>query len=273
MSVSKRTRYEVLRRDNHACRYCGAAAPDVRITVDHVVPVSLGGNDDPSNLVAACVDCNAGKASSNPDATMVGDVAQDALRWSLAMQQAADEFSERREFLEVSIDTIGDSWDNWTSGGVSIPRPSSWRASVEMWLTAGLPEAELLNLIAVAMHSKASIAEKWRYYCGCCWRRLTEMQERAKEILKGGRDNREPVQDAEGVLYSFAVIITVIIGQLTLERSLTPMEFDVRDRAQAVLDWLRDEHRDADREWLNAMRDLFDQESAVGWPGAGRWCR
>lgn len=28
MAVSKRTRYEVLRRDNHACRYCGARAPE-----------------------------------------------------------------------------------------------------------------------------------------------------------------------------------------------------------------------------------------------------
>ncbi|MEU5976310.1 hypothetical protein [Streptomyces sp. NPDC047315] len=25
MAVSKRLRYEILRRDNHACRYCGAA--------------------------------------------------------------------------------------------------------------------------------------------------------------------------------------------------------------------------------------------------------
>lgn len=55
MAVSKRTRYEVLRRDNHTCRYCGGSAPDVRLTVDHVLPVTLGGSDDPSNLVAACV--------------------------------------------------------------------------------------------------------------------------------------------------------------------------------------------------------------------------
>lgn len=28
MPVSKRTRFEVLRRDNNACRYCGAMALD-----------------------------------------------------------------------------------------------------------------------------------------------------------------------------------------------------------------------------------------------------
>lgn len=58
MTVSKRIRFEVLRRDNYTCRYCGGSAPDVKLTVDHVMPVALG---DPTNLVTACKDCNAGK--------------------------------------------------------------------------------------------------------------------------------------------------------------------------------------------------------------------
>ena len=82
MAISKRTRYEVLRRDDHRCRYCGAAAPDVKLTIDHVVPVSLGGSDEPGNLVAACPDCNAGKAASNPDAPLVADVSDKAIRWA-----------------------------------------------------------------------------------------------------------------------------------------------------------------------------------------------
>lgn len=90
MSVSKRLRYEVLRRDNHTCRYCGAAAPDVKLTVDHVVPVALGGSDEPANLATACSACNSGKTSSSPDAPLVEDVAQDALRWSRAMEKAAE---------------------------------------------------------------------------------------------------------------------------------------------------------------------------------------
>ena len=35
MAVSKRLRYEILRRDNFACHYCGAAAPDVKLNADH----------------------------------------------------------------------------------------------------------------------------------------------------------------------------------------------------------------------------------------------
>jgi 5-methylcytosine-specific restriction endonuclease McrA len=54
MAVSKRLRYEILRRDNYACRYCGATAPDVKLNVDHVIPQSLGGSDKPDNLVTSC---------------------------------------------------------------------------------------------------------------------------------------------------------------------------------------------------------------------------
>ncbi|MGW6578921.1 HNH endonuclease [Streptomyces globisporus] len=64
MAVSKRLRYEILRRDKHACRYCGATAPDVPLRVDHVIPVALGGSDAPENLVAACEPCNSGKTST-----------------------------------------------------------------------------------------------------------------------------------------------------------------------------------------------------------------
>ena len=66
MAVTKRTRFEVLRRDGNRCRYCGASAADSPLTIDHVLPTALGGTDDPSNLVAACKDCNTAKKSSLP---------------------------------------------------------------------------------------------------------------------------------------------------------------------------------------------------------------
>jgi 5-methylcytosine-specific restriction endonuclease McrA len=72
MAVSKRLRYEILRRDNHTCKYCGATAPTVPLRVDHVTPVALGGTDTPDNLVTSCEPCNSGKSSSTVD-----------LRWTL----------------------------------------------------------------------------------------------------------------------------------------------------------------------------------------------
>lgn len=88
MAVSKRLRYEILRRDNHACRYCGAAAPGVKLNVDHVIPQSLGGSDKPDNLVTSCAACNGGKTSSLPNATPVADVEQDTFRRAAELKQA-----------------------------------------------------------------------------------------------------------------------------------------------------------------------------------------
>jgi hypothetical protein len=50
---------EVYERDGHRCRYCGATA---NLTVDHVIPRCLGGDDDAANLVVACRSCNSRKS-------------------------------------------------------------------------------------------------------------------------------------------------------------------------------------------------------------------
>jgi hypothetical protein len=54
-------RFEVLQRDNFTCRYCGRKAPEVKLHIDHVHPISEGGTNDIDNLVTACQECNSGK--------------------------------------------------------------------------------------------------------------------------------------------------------------------------------------------------------------------
>ena len=59
------SRKNILRRDGHRCQFCGRG--DVSLTVDHVLPVSRGGEDSWENLVAACVHCNNTKGDRTPD--------------------------------------------------------------------------------------------------------------------------------------------------------------------------------------------------------------
>jgi ATP adenylyltransferase len=59
--ISGTLRYEVLKRARFRCELCGVSA-DVRVLeVDHIVPRSRGGTDDPDNLQALCYRCNAMK--------------------------------------------------------------------------------------------------------------------------------------------------------------------------------------------------------------------
>lgn len=64
--ISKSVRFEILRRDNFACRYCGVAAPVAVLHIDHVIPVKHGGTNDLWNLTAACQECNLGKSDGVP---------------------------------------------------------------------------------------------------------------------------------------------------------------------------------------------------------------
>ncbi len=52
----KLTKREILRRDNYTCQYCGQHVP--YLTVDHVVPRHLGGEQTWDNLTTACPTCN-----------------------------------------------------------------------------------------------------------------------------------------------------------------------------------------------------------------------
>lgn len=59
----KEIRKQILLRDDFTCVYCGGSAN----SVDHVIPRSRGGNNDPENLVAACTFCNSSKKDRTPD--------------------------------------------------------------------------------------------------------------------------------------------------------------------------------------------------------------
>ena len=130
MALSKRLRFEVFRRDNHTCRYCGATAPDVKLTVDHVTPQVLGGTDDPTNLVTACQDCNSGKSSSSPDAIHVADVEQDAIRWAQANKRAAELQRAKGQESESLAEGLWHAWSDAFAGfSVYIDDERAWHRS------------------------------------------------------------------------------------------------------------------------------------------------
>lgn len=184
MPVSKRTRFEVLRRDEYTCRYCRST--ENQLTVDHVTPVSLGGSDSPDNLVACCKDCNSGKASSSPDSATVAQVADDALRWAAAMKRAAQERARKRD---ADMAVLGKFYDYWNEVTAKADLPSDWEVSVTKFLAAGLSMGDLEDAALTSVARLSPWARHhFRYFCGICWNEVREISDRAKELL----DSEEP---------------------------------------------------------------------------------
>lgn len=173
-------RFEILRRDGFRCKYCGAQAPDVALTVDHVIPTALGGADTADNLVTACSDCNAGKASSNPDEPVVDSVAADAERWRYAMETAAaKQLADRGAMYEYLI-SFERCWRSWhvVDTGDEIELPNDWKQSVARFYSLGLEIEYVIEAVETAMTARSR--DPFKYFCGVCWNILRERQDLAR---------------------------------------------------------------------------------------------
>jgi 5-methylcytosine-specific restriction endonuclease McrA len=60
---AKFSRNNLFLRDTFNCQYCGELFSQSELTVDHVIPRSLGGGTDWENCVASCKACNSNKGS------------------------------------------------------------------------------------------------------------------------------------------------------------------------------------------------------------------
>ena len=57
-------RYDIMKRDGFRCCLCGRSADNgIELEVDHIVPISKGGNTVYNNLQTLCRDCNRGKGT------------------------------------------------------------------------------------------------------------------------------------------------------------------------------------------------------------------
>lgn len=242
MAVGKRLRFEVMRRDNHSCQYCGRSAPDVELQVDHVVPVTLGGTDHPSNLKTACRDCNSGKASVPHDVKPVNAVPYSRERMAAAFQKAAQRKDPSRAD-ELAEDIWNLWWDEWCGhlgvtgsytwgddnlpwavvtewdddgnavsgipfateeearrkfdamrGALAPPIGDDHERSATSWWDAGLEHLTSSQRWSVVYECVQATRRadqiprnaRWTYFCGCMWRRVRQLQERAEQLLMEG---------------------------------------------------------------------------------------
>jgi len=177
MAVPKATRFQVLKRDGHRCQYCGASAPDVKLTVDHAIPSALGGDDKPSNLVAACVDCNAGKGASNPDNDLVERLSAESATYALAMANKTAAIVQRLKDERAYADRFFAHWEA-TAPVPPYTLDADWRASVRRWHAQGVPIELLEYGIDVAAEKEKrgglSLDGVFRYMAGVVYTTLKQ---------------------------------------------------------------------------------------------------
>ena len=116
MPVSTRTRFEVFKRDDFTCQYCGRKSPEVVLEVDHIIPRSDGGSDDNINLTTSCWDCNRGKSDVPLNEVMTGEDPHDAAMLLLEKKRQLEEYNyllaEEREQREYDHDDLMDYWNS-----------------------------------------------------------------------------------------------------------------------------------------------------------------
>lgn len=176
MAVSKRLRFEILRRDNHTCQYCGEKAPDVTLHVDHVIPVTLGGSDQPGNLVAACKDCNSGKSSAQLDGPAVEGLNSRAAAYAIDLTDRMTRVRGRIQAEDEFLEEFEDSWNRWSRGDKRVPLPADYRPAIHRFARMGIPSELICRAIDIAMTKEglSGLGVEFRYMCGVVWRTLDE---------------------------------------------------------------------------------------------------
>lgn len=62
----KFNRRNIYARDKNHCQYCGRKFPLSELSLDHIIPRSLGGESNWKNIVCACTSCNTKKGGRTP---------------------------------------------------------------------------------------------------------------------------------------------------------------------------------------------------------------
>lgn len=178
--LSKKTRFEVFKRDGFRCQYCGRTPPVVILQIDHIIPVAADGPSVIGNLVTACEDCNAGK--SDRDLKQVPESLKAQIAKQKERHEQVQEYNrflmEMRDSEDTSINLIGRHWfnvfDNANDQYVFSPSSTEF-CSIRTFLKS-LTTAEILEAIDVS-HARwhwynGNDRKPFQYFCGVCWKKI-----------------------------------------------------------------------------------------------------
>jgi hypothetical protein len=171
MSITKRNRFEVFKRDGFRCAYCGKEPPNVVLEVDHIDPKSKGGKDHLNNLLTACFDCNRGK--SNIPLEKAPLQLQENLE---ILKEKEDQLREYRRYIKKVEARI--NRDIEEINAVYAQAFPGWELSNQFKqvtlkkFTSLLPQHIIIESLHNAIFRINNKDQAIKYFCGICWNKI-----------------------------------------------------------------------------------------------------
>jgi len=170
-SLSLKLRFEVFKRDNFTCQYCGNSIPKVVLEVDHIHPVSKGGKNNSDNLITSCFDCNRGK--SNNELTEIIPSLSEKTSIIKEKELQYKHFIKAQQEVEAriaeEINNIDNTFTKYFAGYQlnELFKNSSLKNFISKIGYIQVKE-NLLEAISRTNESEHAI----KYFCAICWRQI-----------------------------------------------------------------------------------------------------
>lgn len=172
---SKKIRFEIFKRDNFTCQYCGRRPPEVVLEPDHILPKSKGGKYITDNLITACFDCNRGKRdgllTDLPDS--IADNLKRIKEKRLQLREYEKYLQAAEQELNFYIDTIEVIMQEYFDDSLTFNERFRF-LSVKVFLNklpvSRVQEAmKLACLRKIGSKTKDDAENAMNYFCGICW--------------------------------------------------------------------------------------------------------
>lgn len=170
-SITTRTRFEIFKRDNFTCAYCGQKPPNVVLEVDHIVPICAGGDNGNDNLVSSCYECNRGKAGIS-----LSSIPESMMDKANRIKEAEKQLLAYRKIINKQRERLDD--DCWAVlrqlfGETTNEVNKRDYASVKMFIER-LSYEECMEAAEIAWAKQRYDRKIFMYFCGICWRKIKE---------------------------------------------------------------------------------------------------
>lgn len=173
--LSKKTRFEVFKRDSFTCQYCGSVPPKVVLHVDHIVPVASGGENNIDNLITSCESCNQGKG-----ATSLTSIPESLVQKTKRMREIESQVTGYNEVVIAKTKRVeNEAWFvartlenddelcSYSANGIK---------SIKNFISL-IGFEETVEAAGIAFSNKPSNSRRrFLYFCGVCWNRARNLK-------------------------------------------------------------------------------------------------